>query len=38
LDFKKKTVAIPETKKIIATGFYDKTFDNVDPEEIQQAL
>jgi hypothetical protein len=38
LDFRKKPVAIQETKKIIGTGFYEKTFDDVDPGAIQQAL
>jgi hypothetical protein len=38
LDFKKKEIKIQETKKIIDTGLYDKTFDDVDAQEIQQAL
>ena len=37
LDFAKK-VEIQETKTIVDTGLYAKTFDGVDPNEIQKAL
>jgi hypothetical protein len=35
LDFKKKEVEVEKTKKINDNGIYDKTFDNVNPDDIQ---